>query len=332
MKEPRRWLDSRSSSVPIRLLRSVVDEPLPQGAMLRAAMRFGISATAISVSSASLAQATAASSLATGANVAAATAVGKAAILVALTKGIIVGLGVGALMVGAAQLRPSQGSVVAAGAPSTQQVVSTPKSTTRAVLPAVEVAQASPTATSEPPASQPTTPSTDPSRARSAPLARPRGRSAMTTIRPLPASTASSEIRGLSDSPRSVALARFADVPAVAVNADLQPASSPSVPIAIAPPPTLRQASLAQEVRALDRVRQALRSGEAAGALAELMRSRQQRVFRRLSREAEILRVEAMGAVGQNRNAATLARQLLSGDVSPAQRKSLERWSGSSGE
>lgn len=83
--------------------------------------------------------------------------------------------------------------------------------------------------------------------------------------------------------------------------------------------------ALADEVAALARTRQALKQGNATGALRELSALDALGGNLRLGQEAALLRVEALALSGQKESAARLANQLLTSGVAEAHRVRLEQ-------
>lgn len=134
--------------------------------------------------------------------------------------------------------------------------------------------------------------------------------------------------------PSPAARARWSDVaeekieqpaanpPALTTGRGQLPAQTESAPL----PAESSGSDLAREVRALDAVRDALAQSDGSGALSILNRFEQAGSFQHLGREAAVLRVEALGAAGRLDDAQRLARALLQQDVSPTQRRILERW------
>jgi hypothetical protein len=308
MREPRRWLDDRHAGFPARLLRTVANEPLPDAALGRAATRFGISAALLSAASTGLANAAASQALG-----AVPVTSGGSAVMVTLGKAIAVGLGVGAVMVGAAQLAipprattivPAAQSLGAAGTKSAPastsvgQMVTQPSGLEATVASAADFG----------PAKAPSV-ARFPSRAPAADV---------TENAQLPVASTPS------------AVARFSDESGSEGTVAPKPSARPREPETTPPPPPAPRSTLAQEVRVLDSVRIALGRGEARAALDELNQAEHQRLFRTLGREAAVLRVEALGTLGRTEEAATLARQLVAQGVSSSQKKSLKRWLGSS--
>ena len=320
MKEPLRWVDSRTNSAHARLLRSVVDEPLPNDAMLRAAKRLGVAAALLNASTVSAASAATAQALAAGTKVAASS---SSAMLMTLAKAIVIGLGAGSLMIGAAKLTVGQHSAGTSSPSRPTAQVALPVAA-RNVKPAGPIDESLSEVTStqvSPPApfvrDEPSQPGS----------ARKNGLSASTS-RPTQAASTGAINSPTSAPDKPLALARFSDEADPQVNVASKPA--PPLPEATTLPSNAPTSSLAGEVRVLDAARQALRSGDAQRALGVLNLAKQQRTFLALTREAAVLRVEALGAVGQTQQAESLARRLLTEDVTPTQRKSLERWIGPS--
>ncbi len=299
MREPQRWLDSSSTRLESRLLRTVVDEPLPDAALLRVSRRLGVSAALLASTSAGLAQAAVAQ---------AATATAAAtstSLLVTLGKAVAIGLSVGTLMVGTAHWAMTSDSTKLVS--SSASVTSAPPQSRPTPASAVNL---------EP---QPERTAAMPDEAVRAPTAAARLQPA-STLAPLPSLLEPTE------SPKRVpvgtAIARFSDEPEALPKPTPKSLASEAVPTA----PVRPRSSLASEVRALDAIRAALSSGNARLALDELRHGEQQGVFQMLSREAAALRVEALGSLGRTKEAATLARQLIAQGVSPAQKLALERW------
>jgi hypothetical protein len=88
-------------------------------------------------------------------------------------------------------------------------------------------------------------------------------------------------------------------------------------PVALAPatrPTALPATSLAVEVELLDRARAALSRKDASLALRELDRYAQQAGERSLAREASLLRIEALRALGDATSAAEIAKRLVADD------------------
>jgi hypothetical protein len=88
-------------------------------------------------------------------------------------------------------------------------------------------------------------------------------------------------------------------------------------PVALAPttrPAALPATSLAVEVELLDRARAALSRKDASLALRELDRYAQQAGERSLAREASLLRIEALRALGDATSAAEIAKRLVADD------------------
>lgn len=310
MKEPRRWLDLGDSRAESRLIRAVMNEPFPNAAMHRAGRRLGISSGLLSITSANLATAAAPQALAVGAS-------NGVALTVILVKAIAVGLGLGSLLVGTAywttHVRP------ATSAPPSNMVA------------IVGTQTASEPAVSELTSPQPREENGPGIDAAAEPSAGADGRDlhrfgAKSVPRPMlvPSRGLAENDATTSSAETLAAVVRFAN--------ESEPPSAPPVGVAtsnekeIAPPKVRQGSVLAREVRALDAVRDALRLGDARRALDELDRCEQERIFQMLSREAAVLRVEALGGLGRTQQAAILARRLLNAGVSPAQRTSLERW------
>jgi hypothetical protein len=295
MREPQRWLDSSSAKLEARLLGTVVGEPLPDAALLRVSKRLGVSAALLASTSAGLSQAAVAQAASATA------AATSTSLLATLGKAVAVGLSVGTLMVGTAHWAMT--GDFAKPVSSSAAVTSPP-------------AQSSPTLSSavnlEP---QPEITASI--------LVEPTGAPSLTTRHQPPSSTES--LRLALVPPKGPAVARFSDEPEPAV-ALPKPATKPLQPQAAPSAPVQLRSSLASEVRALDAIRAALSSGNARLALDELRQGERQGVFQMLSREASVLRVEALGGLGRTKEAAALARQLIAQGVSPAQKLALKRW------
>jgi len=302
MKEPQRWLDSSNAGLESRLLRTVVDEPMPHAALLRAGKRFGVSAALLSASSAALAQAAAAQTAASTATVV------SAPLVATLGKAIAVGLTLGTLIVGAAHWTTPQrppSSALSSRATTIARPNFAPATTT-----------AIHTETS-PLAVEPAAPSVDERVAATTPKR---------TLQPPPAGASGALDPSAPVKPSmGPAVARFSDEPATVADPP-KPATGPLDPEAVPTPPPQPRSTLAHEVRALDSVRAALRSGDVRRALDELRQGERRGVFRMLSQEATVLRVEALGTLGRTQEAAALARHLVNQGVTPAQRQALERW------
>lgn len=84
-----------------------------------------------------------------------------------------------------------------------------------------------------------------------------------------------------------------------------QPKTTPRSPAKLAPP------SLEQELAGMQRARAALNRGDAAGALAELQRFERTPGFRRLTVEANLLRIEALAKAGRTDESRAEARQFV---------------------
>jgi hypothetical protein len=316
MKERGPSLSRDSASYRRLLLRAAVEEPLPNGALVRAGKRFGLSAVALQASSVGLAKASVSS---TAVKTAATVTFGNphgAAILVTLGKAIVVGFGSGLILVGTAQWATERARAIS---PNTTTVAARAR-------------------TVAPPSKGNTAPEVPRERTLAIDVETPleaqkaeRKFSSGTTAKPtsnvLRTSQRSLLEPRLKPESATVAVARFVDAapsPAVA-----SPAQSPAETLALATSPNpsaLPDWTLAQEVRILDHARSELDHGDARVALAELERESRRGRFLRLSHEASVLRVEALGVLGRRAEAASLARQLLTSNVSPSQRTLLERW------
>ena len=298
------------------LLRAAVEEPLPNGALVRAGKRFGLSAVALQASSVGLAKASVSS---TAVKTVATVAFGNphgAAILVTLGKAIVVGFGSGLILVGTAQWATERARAIS---PNTATVAVSAR-------------------TVAPPSKANTAPEVPRERTLAIDVETPleaqkaaRNFSSGTNAKPISNVLRTSQ-RALLE-PRlipesaTVAVARFVD--AAPSSTVASPAQSHAETLAVATPPNpsaLPDWTLAQEVRILDHARSELDHGDARVALAELERESRRGRFLRLSHEASVLRVEALGVLGRRAEAASLARQLLTSNVSPNQRTLLERW------
>ncbi|MBN1605639.1 MAG: hypothetical protein JW940_03360 [Polyangiaceae bacterium] len=309
MKEPLRWLDASEPTPGARMLRAVVDEPLPDGALERAGKRLGVSATLLGVTSAGMASAAAASSATAGAS-AGASVLGSSALVAAVAKSIVVGVGVAATITGgmhwAAQSRKSSSAPATLSTPTASAPASAPvPPRTRVVEPRGPGAPV--------PALAPSTPNgvALPEQAARATLRTP-------TIALMPGSDASAPVH-VDDSswaPGASAASAAADTSGTGrVPAGTETHSGDS--------------TLAREVRLLDDVRRALRQGNAALALDRLDQGKELGVIRLLDHEASMLRVEALVHAGRRAEAAALARRLLARGVSPSQKRALESWASS---
>lgn len=314
MKLPRPWLQENPATREGRLLREVAGEALPKGALLRAAQRVGVSAAALQVASAGLAQGAAASAASGTTTAALATQVGGSlALWGVLGKATAIGLCVGALGIVAAQRATS---------PAATHARSSPLASAHAPN-----AIAAPRVTAAPPASSP------PARTTAAALSsieQPEALRSMHSAMPLPAQERPepSAVREPSTEPMASARARFSDLPEPRAVAGATTPLEQGVDATDAPRSSSGSGStLAHEVRALDTVRKALAERDGLRALALLDDAERSGSFHRLGREAAVLRVEALGTSGRLGDARRLAQDLLQGDdVSPTQKKSLQRW------
>jgi hypothetical protein len=310
----------------------VAHERVNDDALRRAAGRLGVSAAALSVAKAGLASAAAAQAIeaATAAAPAApaiATAVVKGTLSVTLLKAIGIGLGAGSLMVGAAQLAQHSDPVAANGVTASvrEQVSALPVRVAPVATTAgnLDAPSASPNGIARP----------NPAASSEAPIAAVSNRDGAAAATPsaanrraAPLVTTAPEIAATDPKASNQAVARFQDDfepsrPRAAVVT--VPSAAASVqPEAVAPAP--RQSSLATEIRVLDEVREALSAGNPELALSTL--NQHQGLLQSLSQEAAVLRVEALGRAGRTTEAKQLAARLLQGRVTPAQRRTLERW------
>ncbi|HEY5956968.1 MAG TPA: hypothetical protein VIV60_10465, partial [Polyangiaceae bacterium] len=301
MKAPRRWLDERNESPHTALLRAAMNEPLPARALQRAGQRLGASAAVLSASAQAIAgqgltMSAGTQAAAAGTQAAAASATVGTTLLFTLGKAMTVGLGIGGLLVGTAHW-------TSLGRPMT-----TATTATTATTPSVAAAERGRAAQSIGTTSQRSVVDHEPSRLEPIPAPNESSAQLGTKVTVTDASSASASPRngagssGLAVLPSSLhepqsrrlvastALARFADEPDAPIASSAK-AAPPSEPIAPTSPNPLRS-SLAQEVRALDSIRDALRAGEARRALDELNRAEREHVFLRLNREAAVLRVQ----------------------------------------
>jgi hypothetical protein len=352
MKQPRHWLDDRPSAIGARLLNTASREALPEGAMLRAGKRLGVSATlvgAASVASAGVANAEAA--VGTTAALAAGNLT-SASVLVPLSKAVAVGLAAGGLMVSAARwaaLSHDETAEACSGAvspirltvPERLAQVASPSASGSAAAdsahPGRTNAEALPFEGSAPmntkplsaydsAAVRPVLSDTGNAPDRTVLMSQDRAQNAPTTPdEPRPAAR---ENDTLTKGPSTPAVARFADdVQPVSVHVASTPPSSARLPASLAPPePPAKRSALAAEVRAIDSVRSAIHSGEFQRAVAELAHGESAGTFVSLRAEAAVLRVHALSGTGRTTEATRLARQLLGGSLSPSQRQRLESW------
>jgi len=87
--------------------------------------------------------------------------------------------------------------------------------------------------------------------------------------------------------------------------------SSGALPPTRALPPGRRSSALASEIALLDAARRSLLEGDPAGALARLDRHAREFAGGQLTREAAVLRIEALAKRGDSRGASAAARQFL---------------------
>ena len=296
MNEPRRYLDHSPSSPAYQLLRAAAEQPVPKAALARAAKRFGVSGALLAASSAAVAEAAIAPSLSAGTAVTGSAGIGTATVTFTFVKAVALGLGLGASALGgahwvsvhgpAAQTAPHAST---SASPAVQRLPPQPSSR------AFALAQPAPAIASV--ESVRVTNSVNPPVQTRELVAQP-------SVSQLPA-----------EQPHLQPVES-----AVAVKA-LPPAEQPLVQV-----PASGPSLLAREVHTLDAVRAALSQGDAIGALRHLDEAARQKVFQVLTREALVLRVEALGRAGRTIEAAALARQLSAQLGSPSQRRILERW------
>ncbi|HMA93757.1 MAG TPA: hypothetical protein VKP30_13800 [Polyangiaceae bacterium] len=290
MNEPRRLICD-GKRLDGRLLRTTLKEPVPRGSLDRAAQRLGFSAAFLSSITTGLANAASVEAIASGAVVTTKASFASAG-LVVLTKGVGVGLLVGAVAVG---------SVHVAFPPSE---------------PNRDVALPSRTL---------------PSRTNDTVYRRPVGSLApLPVIAPEASTTPPSEVQNvILTGVRSTKASTMEPVRSTAPSIRTAQESWVSVPVdpgASALPQADPASILQREVSVLDQARAALKAGNALRSLAILDRAQHREPLRALDKEAKLVRVEALAASGRTAEAADLAAELISQGVSVPQRTKLSRW------
>lgn len=275
MNQPQRFKDALGREGPF--MKAGSDEATPTGAMDRAARQLGIFAPTLAAAiSAEKARAATSGT---------ATKLAASKVAATLAKGGLVGLGVGLVVLGAANLmHPNMPTRVAPAAPlvSTFIAESAPAGNSP-VGPAV-IAPAMASSVVQPGAS------TSRERLSASRIA--------TSDEPVtePNSRNGSGSHPLALQPQSLVAA---------------PAPSNRTPSSVAESPAPADVRLAREVAGLDRVRALVNRGSAAAALEDLEDFEHRVGFSILQREAALVRIDILRALGRNDDASLAARQLL---------------------
>ena len=321
MNQPQRFKAASVLGREGRLMASGLEEMPDPEAIQRAARRLGISATVLASAAAATAVAPAATTAATSAVTSGGigtvgTAIGKATgslLMMSVVKGTVIGLSIGiTVFAGAHLVRSNEPAKVPNLSPAVSIVLSRPrpKADNPGVAPATSVFQDA------------------------VPVA-----ATARVVSPSPDSPAQAMVNGESAAPpvglppAAALVGHFEDLESPAAlpstsrtSADLLPSQGP-----VSIPATATRAGalpvdprLAREVASLDQARAYAKSGNAAVALRELNGFEASFGYFALRKEAMLVRIDVLLALGRRKEAAATARQLLLSGAPATQRARLE--------
>ena len=316
MSAPERFKVKAGTSREGRLMALGGNEMPDRDAIRRAAQRLGVSATVLTSASAASAMVTSAAT-----SSAAASKLGGSLLMLTLAKGILVGVGIGMVAFGGLQLVQT-GKNEHSTIPITKFSASPSRALGLRENPAPKVTLAHANAELS---------GSNYVRAMSAPTSSP----VVATARPIEiAANATTPTDASNEAPKTISVARFDQVTVfphlVERKLEPQPEASNGVLPSRAPVvnTTPRKGSndlrLAREVSSLDRVRILLRQGSPADALSEWNRFESGSGYSVLRREALLVRIDVLLALGQRTDAAVTARQVLNHFPATAERTRLE--------
>jgi len=309
MSAPERFKVKAGTSREGRLMALGGNEMPDRDAIRRAAQRLGVSATVLTSASAASAMVTSAAT-----SSAAASKLGGSLLMLTLAKGILVGVGIGMVAFGGLQLVQT-GKNEHSTIPSTKSSASPSRALGLRENPAPKVTLAHANAELS---------GSNYVRAISVPTSSP----VVATARPIEiAANATTPTDASNEAPKTISVARFDQVTVfphlVERKLETQPQASNGV-LPLRAPTVNTDMRLAREVSSLDRVRILLRQGSPADALSEWNRFESGSGYSVLRREALLVRIDVLLALGQRTDAAVTARQVLNHFPATAERTRLE--------